>query len=106
MKSFIKITKSRLSNVTQLKFQVQISKDILAKKFNLNDEHLCTAKTNKLKPFQCTIWNFSTKWNCVLSKHVRENEGLGAKAYLNTHQRTVHENEKPQRCDICQKLQS
>ena len=63
---------SHQSNATQSKIQVQISKDILAKKVDFNDEHLGTATSKKLKPFQGTVCNFSTKWNCVLSKNVKK----------------------------------
>ena len=33
----------------------------------------------------------------------RENESCGDIGYLKTHQRTVQENEKPYKCEICQK---
>ena len=107
MKTFKKITMSRRqSNVTQLKFHLQTRKYMLANKVDLNDECLSTEKSKNLKTFQCTVCDFSTKQNCVLSKHVKEFHYrekpfkceiclncFGSKDTLTKHQRMVHENE-------------
>ena len=81
MKSFKTITTNPQSNATRFKFQLQTSKYILAKKVDLNDKHLSTSKS-MVKPFQCTVCNFSAKWNCALRKHVKE----------------FHDREKPFKC--------
>ena len=57
----------------------------MAIKLDTKNEHLSTAKNKNLKPFQCTVCDFSTNWNCVLSKQVNE----------------FYDREKTFICDIC-----
>ena len=73
------------------------------KKTDLNEEKLSTAKS-MLKPFLCTVCDFSTKWYSALRKHVKEFHDrekpfkceislnyFGRRDTLNRHQRMVHE---------------
>ena len=65
MKGFKQINISCQSNASQFKI-------IFAKKIDLNDKQRTTPKSKMLKPFHCTVCDFSTKWNFALSKHLKE----------------------------------
>ena len=64
---------------------------------DFNEKHLSRAKCKNLKSFQCIFCSFSTKWNCALSKQPYKCEIC--QGVLKRHQKTVHENEKPHKCD-------
>ena len=97
MKGFKQINISCQSNASQFKI-------IFAKKIDLNDKQRTTPKSKMLKPFHCTVCDFSTKWNFALSKHLKEFHDIEKqitceiclrKDTLKKNQRGIHEIEKP-----------